>query len=660
MQEDAAKRRIEELRPVLEHHLYQYHVLDNPEIADYEYDRLLHELMDLEEAYPHYFDENSPTVRVGGKISNSFAPVAHIIQMGSLQDVFEVEALREFDRKVRAAVDEPLYVVEPKIDGLSVALEYENGVFVRGSTRGDGLTGEDVTQNLRTVRSIPLKLKEAPPLLEVRGEVFMPVESFEKVVAAQELAGEQPFKNPRNAAAGSLRQKNPQITASRGLDIYVFNIQRIEGREISGHKQSLDYLASLGFKVSPRYNCYADIEGAIKEVEAIGESRGRLPFGIDGAVVKVDNFSQREILGATSKFPRWAVAYKYPPEEKATKLLDIQVKVGRTGALTPTACFKPVTLAGTTVSRAVLHNQDFITGMGIAIGDVIVVRKAGDIIPEVVGVVSHQPGAAVYTLPDHCPSCGAKAVREEGEAVLRCPNLECPAQLLRNLIHFASRDAMDIEGLGPAIVESLAQNGLLRSPADLYRLQAEQLEKMERMGEKSAANLIASIEKSKSQDLGNLLFGLGIRGIGARAAQLLALHFGDMDALLAADATEIEKIEGFGGIMARSVATFLAEDGNRHLIAKLRETGVNMVCRSRPTGTSLSGKTFVLTGTLPTLSRGEAKKLIEDAGGKAASSVSKKTDYVVAGEEAGSKLAKARELGVAVLSEGELLEMLTK
>ena len=485
----------------------------------------------------------------------------------------------------------------------------------------------------------------------------MPRESFEKVVAAQEIAGEQPFKNPRNCAAGSLRQKDPKITARRGLDIFVFNIQQVEGREITGHKQSLDFLRELGFKVSPSYETYTDIEDAVKEVARIGEGRGSFSFDIDGAVIKVDDFTQRETLGATSKFPKWAVAYKYPPEEKATTLLDIKIRVGRTGALTPTAEFEPITLAGTTVARAVLHNQDFINEKGIAVGDEIIVRKAGDIIPEVVAVKTHR-GGETYQIPETCPSCGAHAVKEESEAVLRCPNLECPAQLLRNLIHFASRDAMDIEGLGPAIVENLVDSGLVKSAADLYTLEAEKVLNLERMAEKSAGNLMAAIEKSKERDLGNLVFALGIRGIGQRAAQLLAQRFGNMAAILEATAEDIATIDGYGCIMAEAAAGFFAEPGTRHLIGRLQEAGLNMECRSKPTGTTMNGKTFVLTGTLPTLSRNAAKKLIEDAGGKTSSSVSKKTTYVVAGEEAGSKLTKAQELGLAILSEAELLELL--
>lgn len=655
---NAAKTRVNALRAELERHGHRYYVLDDPEIDDFAYDKLLHELIDLEDAFPELYDANSPTVRVGGKALGAFAEVVHDVKMESLQDVFSFDELRAFDARVREKVASPKYVVEPKIDGLSVSLEYRDGRFVRGSTRGDGNVGEDVSENLRTVRAVPLSLKRAVPFLEVRGEVFMPRKSFERVVAAQENNGEKPFKNPRNAAAGSLRQKNPKITATRGLDIFVFNIQQVEGAELQGHQESLDFLAELGFKVSPSYLVFEDIADVIAEVGRIGEMRGKFGFDIDGAVIKVDAFADREILGSTSKFPKWAAAFKYPPEEKSTKLLEIQINVGRTGALTPTAVFEPITLAGTTVTRAVLHNQDFIDEKGIAIGDEVIVRKAGDIIPEVVAVKTHQPDAAVYKLPEHCPSCGARAERPEGEAVLRCPNIECPAQLLRNLIHFASRDAMDIEGLGPAVVENLVGNSLVKSPADLYTIKAQDICGLERMAEKSAQNLVNAIEKSKGRDLGALIFALGIRGIGQRAAQLLAQHFIEMDRLVAAEADEIAAIEGFGKIMAESARAFFQTPGNLHLIDSLRDLGLNMRCGTAPTGDIFAGKTFVLTGTLPTLSRNEAKKLIENAGGKAAGSVSKNTDYVVAGEDAGSKLTKAQQLGVAVITEQDLMDLL--
>lgn len=655
-----AEKRAGELRRLIEKHNYSYYVLDNPSISDYEYDQLLHELIDLEAQYPQLALENSPTRRVGGAALNSFAPVRHEVQMGSLQDVFDFSELEAFDSRVREHVDKPVYIVEPKIDGLSVSLEYQNGAFVRGSTRGDGITGEDVSENLKTVRSIPMTLLSSnpPAFLEVRGEVYMPRSSFEKVVARQLENEEEPFKNPRNAAAGSLRQKDSRVTASRGLDIFVFNIQRIDGETLSGHRQSLEYLKSLGFKVIPSFKPFEKIDDAIAEIKAIGEKRYDYPFDIDGAVVKVDRFADRRLLGATAKFPRWAVAFKYPPEEKKTKLLEITVQVGRTGALTPTAVFEPITLAGTTVSRAVLHNQDFIDEKGISIGDIVVVRKAGDIIPEVVAVAEHQQGAPVYRIPETCPSCGSRAEREEGEAALRCVNLACPAQIARNLVHFASRDAMDIDGLGPAVVHQLLDAGLIHSPADLYTLTLEQLSGLERMGEKSAQNLLDALEKSKSRGLSRLVYALGIRGIGQKASQLLARRFQTMDGILAASAEEIAQIDGYGSIMAQSAADFFQLEQNRRLIDRLRALGLSMQCEDAPMGDSLTGKTFVLTGTLPTLSRSEAKEKIEAAGGKVRGSVSKKTDYVVAGEEAGSKLTKAEALGVTVIGESGLLELL--
>jgi DNA ligase (NAD+) len=663
MHEQTALERIKQLRAELERHNRLYHIEDSPEIGDYEYDMLLRELETLEDKHPEFYDANSPTVRVGGKAGSTFAKVTHEVQMGSLQDLFSEEEIRAFDSRVRDKIQQPLYVVEPKVDGLSVSLEYENGRLARGSTRGDGITGEDVTENLRTVRSIPLALENAPEFLEVRGEVYMPRKSFERVVEAQELAGETPFKNPRNAAAGSLRQKDAKIAASRGLDICVFNVQQVRGAGLSGHKQSLDYLKSLGFKVPPRYDTFTDAEGVIAEIMRLGEERGSFAFDIDGAVVKVDDFAQRGALGATSKFPKWAAAYKYPPEEKPTRLLEIQVNVGRTGALTPTAVFEPVTLAGTTVTRAVLHNQDFITEKGISIGDEIIVRKAGDIIPEVVAVKAHLPGAETYRLPENCPSCGAKAARAEGEAVLRCTNLACPAQLLRNLIHFASRDAMNIDGLSKARIELLVNSELVRSPADLYKLTVGDISVLERMAEKSAANLVAAIEASKANDLGRLIFALGIRGIGQRAANLLARHFGDMGALIDAaqnQSGEIERIEGIGPVLAENTANFFNSAQNLSLVHGLEEAGLNMksLAPAIQTGGKLAGKTFVLTGTLPSLTRADAQKLIEDAGGKASGSVSKKTHYVVAGEDAGGKLAKAQQLGVAIISEQELLDLL--
>ena len=654
-----AQRRAQQLRREIEHYSKLYYEKDDPAISDYDFDRLMHELIDIEQAYPELLTPDSPTHRVGGRASNSFAPVEHTVQMGSLQDVFSTEEVADFDRRVREVVPEPLYVVEPKIDGLSVSLEYRDGVLVRGSTRGDGFVGEDVTENIRTIPSIPLRLKEAVPYLEVRGEVYMPVANFEKLVAQQELNEEKPFKNPRNAAAGSLRQKNPKITAQRGLDIFVFNMQQVQGKEIVSHKQSLDWLKEIGFKVSPSYLRVDTIEKAIDEILQIGKRRGEYSFDIDGAVVKVDDLAQREQLGATAKFPKWAVAFKYPPEEKVTTLLDVEVKVGRTGALTPTAVFEPIQLAGTTVSRAVLHNQDFIDEKQIAIGDKIVVRKAGDIIPEVVTVAEHGTNP-VYHLPEFCPSCHTRVVREEGQAAIYCPNIECPAQLMRNLIHFASRDAMDIDGLGPALLENLVQAGWVHSPADLYSLKEEEVAKLDRMGKKSAANLMAAIERSKANDLSRVIFALGIPEVGEKMAALLAQQFGTMEKLSHATFEQLTEIDGFGAVVAQNIVSFFTEERNLRQIERLSAAGVNMESKKVAAGDTFKGLTFVLTGTLPTLTRNEAKQIIESLGGKVSSSVSKKTNYVVAGEDAGSKLQKAQELNIALLSEDDLLKMAGK
>lgn len=654
---EEAKELAASLREKLEKYSYQYYVLNQSEVSDFEFDRMMHQLMELEEQYPELLTADSITHRVGGVAENSFESVVHTVQMGSLQDVFSEEEVRDFDRKVREEITNPTYIVEPKIDGLSVSLEYRDGLLVRGSTRGDGFVGEDVTANLKTVRNIPLKLNTDVPFIEVRGEVYMPVSSFERLVEQQELADEKPFKNPRNAAAGSLRQKNPKITAKRGLDIFVFNLQQLEGHTTNGHKESLDYMKELGLTVVPSYKAVTDIDAAIEEIRRIGSSRGQFGFDIDGAVVKVDDFAQRELLGSTSKFPKWAVAYKYPPEEKVTKLLDIEVAVGRTGVLTPTAIFEPVQLAGTTVSRAVLHNQDFIDEKGIAIGDDIVVRKAGEIIPEVVAVASHN-SENTWKLPEVCPSCGTAVVKEEGEVAVRCPNIQCPAQLIRNLIHFASRSAMDIDGLGKAMVEQLVKQDLIHSPADLYELKADEIAALDRMGKKSANNLIKAIEKSKQNDLSKLIFALGIHEVGEKAAVLLAQKFETMDRIMSASAEEISSIEGFGIVMARNVENFFRREANVQQIERLKACGLNMNCLMEKAGDKLAGKTFVLTGTLPTLKRSEAQAMIEKQGGKVSGSVSKKTAYVVAGEEAGSKLTKAQELGITILSEAELLELL--
>ena len=653
-----AKQRIDALTDKLNFHSYQYYVENASDISDYEYDMLQRELLALETAWPELKRSDSPTARVGGQAQSLFTPVTHEVRMESLQDAFSYEEIEEFDARVRERFPDAAYVVEPKIDGLSVSLEYENGVFVRGSTRGDGDVGEDITENLRTVRSIPLQLRQALPFIEVRGEVYMQRAVFAEIVAGQENRGETPFKNPRNAAAGSLRQKNAAVTAERKLDIFVFNVQRIEGGEITSHKQSLDLLKSLGFVTVPFYTPCKDIAEVEAELARIGAVRPELRFDIDGAVIKVDDLAKRRVLGSTAKFPRWAIAYKYPPEEKVTKLLDIEVAVGRTGVLTPTAVFEPVLLAGSLVSRATLHNQDFIDKKGLAIGDLIRVRKAGDVIPEVLRVETHDDTKPVFTLPKTCPSCGAPVFRDEEGAFLRCLNPECPAQTLRNIIHFCSRDAMDIEGLGERVAELLTQQGLIRDTADIYLLQPEQIAALERMGEKSAENLIAAIEKSKENDVSRLIFALGIQHIGQKAAKLLASHFGSLPALMAASAEEIAAIEGFGDIMAQSAAAYFALPESKALIERFIAYGLNMESLEEKADDRFAGITFVLTGALEKYTREEASAIIERFGGKTAGSVSKKTGIVLAGENAGSKLKKANELGVRVITEAEFEEMI--
>ena len=651
------EKKIEELRKTLSYHSDRYYNDDAPEIEDYEYDMMMRELKELEEKYPEYDAPDSPTKKVGGVADNSFESVAHSVRMESLQDAFSKDELREFSNRVEDTVSNVNYVVEPKIDGLSVSLEYRDGVFLRGSTRGNGDVGEDVSGNLRVIHNIPLKLNKSIPYIEVRGEVYMPKKSFERVVDRQIINGEKPFKNPRNAAAGSLRQKDSSVTASRGLDIFVFNIQQIEGVELSSHKESLDFIKELGFNTIPTYKKVDNIEDAIAEIDRIGEARGSLEYDIDGAVIKVDDFSQRDILGSTAKYPKWAIAFKYPPEEKQTKLLDIEIAVGRTGVLTPTAILESVHLAGTTVSRATLHNQDFINEKGIAIGDVVTVRKAGDIIPEVLCVNEHNSNS-VFKFPDVCPSCGEKVYRDEDEAAIRCINPECPAQLLRNLIHFCSRDAMDIEGLGPAIIETFVNEGMIAKTYDIYNLDFNKILSLEGFKETSANNIINSVNNSKNNDLSKLIFALGIRHIGAKAGKLLADYFKDIDLVMNASVDDILQIDGFGKIMAESVVEFFSSDSTKELIAKLKEAGVNMKSTNVVEDTRFSGMTFVLTGTLPTLKRAEASKIIESFGGKTSSSVSKKTTYVLAGEEAGSKLDKANKLGVQIISEEEFKEMI--
>lgn len=654
----SAESRIKELTKQLNYHNNLYYNMDEPEISDFEYDKMLRELENLEKQFPSLKSPLSPTNRVGGSAGEKFSPVTHTVVMESLHDSFSHDELRDFDRKVREVSPNVQYVVEPKFDGLSVSCEYENGVFVRGSTRGDGTTGEDVTDNLMTIKSLPKRIANAPEYLEVRGEVYMSFESFNELTKSQEENEEKTFKNPRNAAAGSLRQKNAKITAQRKLDIFVFNIQQVRGAELTTHSQSLNYLTELGFPTA-FYNVYDDIEDVISEIERIGDMRGSFDYAIDGAVVKVNSFETRSLLGSTAKYPKWAEAYKYPPEEKPTKLLNIEINVGRTGVLTPVGNFEPVLLAGTTVSRATLHNKDFIDEKGICVGDTVIIRKAGEIIPEVLSVKEHCENAVPFEFPSLCPSCGSPVSQDEGEAAIRCTNTDCPAQLMRHLIHFVGRDAMDIDGLGPAVLEQLVNEGLVKSPADLYRLKADDISSLERMAEKSANNLISAVEKSKENELYRLVFALGIRNIGLKAAKLLCENFPTIDDIMNAKAADFETIDGFGEVMALSIENYFSLDSTKELISDLKSLGLKMKSPAPKSGGGIfSGKTFVLTGTLPTMKRSEASKIIEENGGKTSSSVSKKTSYVLAGEEAGSKLTKAQSLGITIITEDEFKAML--
>lgn len=654
-----AERRIKELTEQLEYHNNLYYNKDDPEISDYEYDKMLRELEELEKQYPQFKSPLSPTSRVGGMAGEKFSPVVHTVPLESLHDSFSHAEMRDFDRRVREVVPDVTYIVEPKFDGLSVACEYQNGVFVRGSTRGDGITGEDITDNLMTIKSLPKRIPNAPEFLEVRGEVYMSFKSFEELVKRQEDNDEKPAKNPRNAAAGSLRQKNAKITAQRKLDIFIFNVQQVTGTELKSHRQSLDYLSELGFPTS-FYKVCDTIDEALEQIEQIGNSRGEFDYAIDGAVVKVDSFEARRALGSTAKYPKWAEAYKYPPEEKATKLLDIEINVGRTGVLTPVGIFEPVLLAGTTVSRATLHNRDFIEEKGICIGDTVVIRKAGEIIPEVLSVSEHPSDAKPFVFPTVCPSCGSPVVQDD-EAATRCTNTDCPAQLMRHMIHFVSRDAMDIDGLGPAFLEQLLKEKLVKSPADLYRLKTDDISAFERKAEKSANNLINSIQKSKDNELYRLVYALGIRNIGLKAAKLLCEHFLTVNDLMNAKAEDFESIDGFGSVMAQSLENYFSLESTKQLIADLKDLGLKMKpSEQKIFGGVFEGNTFVLTGTLPTMTRSEASKIIEQNGGKTSSSVSKKTSYVLAGEEAGSKLTKAQKLGIEVISEEQFLSMIDK
>ena len=649
---------IQKLRRELTQAGYEYYVLDKPTMSDYDYDHMLRRLEELEAAHPETVTPDSPTQRVGGQPLEAFTQVRHQVPLESLQDVFDFTELEAFDQRVRAVVADAEYVVEPKVDGLSVALEYEDGLFVRGATRGDGQVGEDVTENLRTVRSIPLKIPDAPPRLIVRGEVYMPKKVFHSLNEERERRGEALFANPRNAAAGSLRQLDPKVAASRKLDIAVFNIQWPQ-EKFSTHLETLDFLQSKGFKVIPHYSC-ARVAQATERIAEIGETREEFPFDIDGAVVKVNNLSNRVVLGSTAKFPRWAAAYKYPPEVKPAQVVDIVVQVGRTGVLTPKAVLTPVRLAGTTVTNATLHNQDFITEKDIRIGDTVLVRKAGEIIPEVLSVVEEKrrSGTQPYFLPKACPVCGAPVERDEDGAHVRCTGAECPAQLLRNLAHFASRDAMDIEGLGIAVVENLVNAQLVKTPGDLYFLKEEDVARLDRMGKKSAQKLLAALEKSKSQDLSRLIYAFGIRQVGQKAGKILAARFQTLENLQNAALDELTAVDDVGEITARNILEWMSSPQSRHLIQRLKEAGVNMTAAEQGSDRRFAGMTFVLTGALEKLTRDEAGEMIEARGGKAAGSVSKKTTYVVAGESAGSKLRKAQELGIPVLTEDEFLDMM--
>lgn len=653
------KERIEELTALLKEAGYRYYVLDDPTMPDFEYDQLLRELENLESAHPEYAAADSPTKRVGGEAVSQFEKVEHPVPLMSLQDVFSMEELNDFLGKILEGDPETAFSVEPKIDGLSVALEYVDGQFVRGATRGDGTVGEDVTENLKTIHAIPMKLEGAPARLIVRGEVFMPKKSFEKLNARQEAEGKPLFANPRNAAAGSLRQLDPKIAAKRGLDIYVFNVQLAEGVTFASHRESLEFLKNLKFKVIPHKSLHtlAEIDA---EIVAINENREKLICDIDGAVIKVEDLNQREALGSTAKFPRWAAAYKYPPEIKPTVVEDIVVQVGRTGVLTPKAVVRPVRLAGTTVTNATLHNQDFITQRDIRIGDTVLIRKAGEIIPEILEVdVSKRPeGTIPYHLPENCPVCGARVEQDEDGAFIRCTGAECPAQLSRNIAHFVSRDAMDIDGLGSAIVDSLIEKGLIKSPADIYYLTLEEIKSLWKSGSKAAEKLLAAIENSKQQDVSRLIYALGIRQVGAKTGKVLSSAFGSLDGLMAASVEELTEVPDVGGITAESIYGWFRQEQSKHMVERLRQAGVNFESKRVLTDDRFAGKTFVLTGALSKFTREEATEKIELLGGKASSSVSKKTSFVVVGENAGSKERKARELGIPILTEDEFLEMI--
>lgn len=654
------QNKMKEINDKLEYYAKKYYEEDAPVVSDYEYDMLLRELVELEKEYPQYALPNSLTQRVGGKVLSKFEEVIHEVPMQSLQDAFSFDELRAFDARVRESIENPEYVLEPKIDGLSASLEYKNGIFFRGSTRGNGLVGEDVTENLKTVKTVPLKLNEDIPYIEVRGEVYLPKSRFEFINQQREEEGLPIFANPRNAAAGSLRQLDSAVCAKRGLDMLIFNLQRADGFEDNGHESTLNRLAELGFNANKVWGHYDNIEKVIEGIIEIGENRSNFEFDIDGAVIKVNDYSHREILGETSKCPRWAVAYKYPPEEKETKLLDIVIQVGRTGVLTPNAILETVRLAGTNVSKATLNNADFISNKDIRIGDTVIVRKAGDIIPEIIGVntAKRPEGTVEYAMPQFCPSCGAPVYREEEQAAVRCTNPSCPAQLARNIIHFASRDAMDIEGLGTALVNQLIDNGLILCSADLYNLDFQRVAALERMAQKSAENLKNAIEASKEAGLDRLLFAFGIRNVGKQTAKLLAKRYGNIESLMQATAEELTQVDEVGSIIAENICNFFAFEQTKEMIDKLKLVGVNMSYEDNVSDMKFAGMTFVLTGRLEKYVRDDAAALIEQRGGKVSGSVSKKTSYVLAGEDAGSKLDKANQLGIPVITEEEFENML--
>ena len=653
------REEMKQLRETLNANGYLYYVLDAPTMSDYEYDHLLRKLEDLEKEHPEEITPDSPTQRVGGKLLSQFEEVRHEVPLESLQDVFDSGEVQDFLDKLAADLPDALYSVEPKVDGLSVALEYRDGVFVRGATRGDGQVGEDVTENLRTIRSIPMTLPEKLPRLIVRGEVYMSRSVFEKLNARREIEGKPLMANPRNAAAGSLRQLDPKIAAQRRLDIAIFNLQLAKGREFTSHTETLDYLASQHFKVIP-HKPLAKAEDIITEIARLGDERMAFPFDIDGAVIKLDSLPEREVLGSTAKCPRWAVAYKYPPEQKPSVLKNIVVQVGRTGVLTPKAVLEPVRLAGTTVTYATLHNQDFIRERDIRIGDTVLIRKAGEIIPEILEVdLSKRPeGTVAYHLPDRCPVCGAPVEQDEDGAFLRCTGAECPAQLSRNIAHFVSRDAMDIDGLGAAIVDALIEKGLIKSPADIYYLTLDDVKSLWKAGSTAAKKLLAAIEASKKQDVSRLIYALGIRQVGAKTGKVLASAFRNLDGLMAASVEELTEVPDVGAVTAENIYQWFRQEQSAHMVERLRQAGVNFESKRVITDARFAGKTFVLTGALSKFTREEATEKIELLGGKASGSVSKKTSFVVVGENAGSKERKARELGIPILTEDEFLEMM--